>query len=211
MDENGEIAVQPSWTDDAYIQVLLDDEWVRIPGESGDNTLTHENAEIVIDLRDADKRWARCVTKVWHTYSFTVELPLENLPQEVEIVGSWGANTWNEGVLLEENGGPGKFKATVEAYEGAEYKFRSAGSWAWEIDTYIEEDDVHSKDAQKFGEEENIVLAWQDGNHQWVANEIPEGIEDIVLTVKAQKVVVDGVLYIVRDNKLYNVQGAQVR
>lgn len=38
-----------------------------------------------------------------------------------------------------------------------------------------------------------------------------QGIENIVLTEKAQKVMVDGVLYIVRDNKMYNVQGTQVR
>ena len=38
-----------------------------------------------------------------------------------------------------------------------------------------------------------------------------QGIENIVLTEKAQKVVVDGVLYIVRDNKMFNVQGTQVR
>ena len=38
-----------------------------------------------------------------------------------------------------------------------------------------------------------------------------EGIENIVLTEKAQKVMVDGILYIVRDGKMYNVQGTQVR
>ena len=38
-----------------------------------------------------------------------------------------------------------------------------------------------------------------------------EGIENVVLTEKAQKVVVDGVIYIVRDGKMFNVQGAQVR
>ena len=38
-----------------------------------------------------------------------------------------------------------------------------------------------------------------------------QGIENVVLTEKAQKVMVDGVLYIIRDNKMYNVQGAQVR
>lgn len=41
--------------------------------------------------------------------------------------------------------------------------------------------------------------------------EAPQGIENIVLTEKAQKVVVDGVIYIVRDNKLFNLQGTQVR
>ena len=39
----------------------------------------------------------------------------------------------------------------------------------------------------------------------------PEGIENVVLTEKVQKIVVDGVIYIVRDNKMYNLQGAQVR
>ena len=38
-----------------------------------------------------------------------------------------------------------------------------------------------------------------------------QGIENIQLTEKAQKVVVDGVLYIVRDSKMFNLQGAQVR
>jgi hypothetical protein len=37
------------------------------------------------------------------------------------------------------------------------------------------------------------------------------GIENVVLTEKAQKVVVDGVLYIIRDNKMYDVRGTQVR
>ena len=38
-----------------------------------------------------------------------------------------------------------------------------------------------------------------------------QGVENVVLGEKAQKVIVDGVLYIVRDGKMFNVQGAQVR
>ena len=38
-----------------------------------------------------------------------------------------------------------------------------------------------------------------------------QGIENVVLTEKAQKVMVDGVLYIVRDGKMFDVRGAQVR
>ena len=41
--------------------------------------------------------------------------------------------------------------------------------------------------------------------------EAPQGIENVVLTEKAQKVMVDGVLYIVRDGKMFDVRGAQVR
>lgn len=43
------------------------------------------------------------------------------------------------------------------------------------------------------------------------AGQAPEGIENIELTEQAQKVVIDGVMYIIRDNKLFNLQGAQVR
>jgi len=39
----------------------------------------------------------------------------------------------------------------------------------------------------------------------------PQGIENVVLTEKAQKVLVDGVIYIIRDNKIFNLQGTQVR
>jgi hypothetical protein len=38
-----------------------------------------------------------------------------------------------------------------------------------------------------------------------------QGIEEVVLTEKAQKVMVDGVVYIVRDGKMYNALGTQVR
>ncbi len=47
-------------------------------------------------------------------------------------------------------------------------------------------------------------------NKFWIDAE-GSGVEDIVLTEKAQKVMVDGNVYIVRDNKLFNLQGAQVR
>ncbi len=39
----------------------------------------------------------------------------------------------------------------------------------------------------------------------------PQGIENVVLTEKVQKVLVDGVIYIIRDNKIFNLQGTQVR
>ena len=37
------------------------------------------------------------------------------------------------------------------------------------------------------------------------------GVENMVLTEKSQKVVVDGQVYVIRDNKMYNVLGTQVR
>ena len=45
---------------------------------------------------------------------------------------------------------------------------------------------------------------------------VPVAAEDVEiqfdqLPEKAQKVVVDGVIYIVRDNKMFTIQGTQVR
>ena len=44
-----------------------------------------------------------------------------------------------------------------------------------------------------------------------VHGQAPQGIENIIMTENIQKVIVDGVVYIVRDNKLFNLQGVQVR
>lgn len=44
-----------------------------------------------------------------------------------------------------------------------------------------------------------------------IEGEGEEGVENVVLTEKAKKVMVDGVMYIVRDNKMFDVRGAQVR
>ena len=60
------------WKDIAYMQKLVDGVWGRIPGEDGDYLLTHEDANIVWDLRDDNFRWARCVPAVAETY--TLEL-----------------------------------------------------------------------------------------------------------------------------------------
>ncbi|MBO6074572.1 MAG: hypothetical protein J6P74_05505 [Paludibacteraceae bacterium] len=223
MDETGEIAVQPDWKDEAYVQVLLDGEWVRIPGEDGDNLLTHEDANIIMDLRDEDKRWARCAPAEDDEYIvFHLLLPEENSPEEVEIIGTF--DDW-QGTPMEwitPEGGIPHWFADFQAKPSQYFKIRSAGSWDQELELYNAENDEWSKigDGQfKFkdlGEQttykgdpcREIVLDWRT-TARWTTPET--GIEDIVLTVKAQKVVVDGVLYIVRDNKLYNVQGAQVR
>lgn len=49
------------------------------------------------------------------------------------------------------------------------------------------------------------------GNGTATHGEAPEGIENILLNEKVSKVIVDGVVYIVRDGKMFNLQGAQVR
>ena len=61
MGADGTIVAEPAWSDESYLQKLVDGLWVRIPGVSGDNQLTGADAEILIDVRAEDLRWARCV------------------------------------------------------------------------------------------------------------------------------------------------------
>lgn len=44
-----------------------------------------------------------------------------------------------------------------------------------------------------------------------IIEKAPQGIENVVLTEKAKKVMVDGVVYIIRDNKMFDTLGNQVR
>ena len=217
MGETGEIETQPAWADDAYMQMLVDEVWGRIPGEQGDNQLTHADAEIVWDLRDEDLRWARCDDSPLEHVVLWVNLPAENCPEAVEIIGGFDAWEGTAMELLE----TGWFFVELDAKESMFFKFRGAGSWDHELELYNAENDVWSTIADgqlTFGQ------LWQDDTYKgtpcksieldlsegrWSGYE--DGIENVVLTEKAQKVVVDGVIYIIRDNKMFNLQGAQVR
>ena len=219
MGETGEIETQPAWADDAYLQKNVDGQWVRYPGEEGDNTLTHEEANIVYDLRAEDLRWARCDDSPLQHVVMWVNLPALNRPEAVEIIGGFDAWEGTAMELLE----TGWFFVELDAKESMFFKFRGAGSWDQELELYSAEDDTWAKigDGQlTFGQ------LWTDDTYKgepvkWIEIDlsnpelarwtVPEGIENVVLTEKAQKVVVDGVIYIIRDNKMFNLQGAQVR
>lgn len=219
VDDNGEIVEAPAWNDIAYMQKLVDEVWARIPGEEGDNQLTHENAEIVWDLRAEDLRWARCAPpEAAEVVAFAVKLPTENIPAAVEVIG--GFDDW-QGTALTLNPSTDYFEATFEAKASQFFKFRTAGTWDdQELEIYDEGVDtwrlikdnelVFGQLWENAAEGKSLVLDFSDPEkYRWSGAE--QGIENVVLTEKAHKVVVDGVIYIVRDNKLFNLQGAQVR
>lgn len=209
-----------AWSDIAYMQKLVDEVWARIPGEEGDNQLTHEEANIVWDLRAEDLRWARCAPAEPAEYTVLgVNLPTENRPEAVEIIGTF--DDW-QGTAMELLN-TGWFFVELEAKASQYFKFRPAGSWDTEIEVYDAENDTWAK----IGDNQLVFgQLWQDDTYKgtpckWIELDFsnpdmyrwaePQGIENITLTEKAQKVMVDGVMYIIRDNKMFNVQGNQVR
>ena len=217
-DDEGGIAVEPAWVPEAYLQKLIDEQWVRIPGESGDNLLTHEDANITFDVRAEDLRWARCApAEDPEVVAFAVRLPAENCPEAVEVIGTFDG--W-AGTALTWNPSTGFAEAIFEAKPSDYFKFRGAGSWDQELELYNEAEDTWAKIGdnqlvfkqlwEDAAEGKSLVLDFSDPEKaRWTGGE--QGIENITLTEDAHKVIVDGVLYIVRDNKMFNVQGAQVR
>lgn len=67
---------------------------------------------------------------------------------------------------------------------------------------------VTGKVAKYKNKNNEVVLEITDGSAYIISE---QGIENVVLTEQAQKVMVDGAIYIVRDGKMYNIQGARVR
>ena len=228
MDEGGEIVEQPAWADEAYLQEYNaeDDEWARING--GANFALGEEAEIVYDIRDANLRWARCDNTPAEYTVLRINFPTENAPEAIEIIGTF--DDW-QGTLMEKLE-TGWYFVDLEAKPSQYFKFRSAGLWPNEGGTELEVYDAENDEWRTIKDNEFVFgKLWHDtsykgtpcksigdndewdlsdpAKYRWSVQE--EGIENVVLTEKAQKVVVDGVLYIVRDNKMFNVQGTQVR
>ena len=213
---------QPGWNDASYLQVLVDDVWERYnPG----NSKLGAEAFVGYDLRVDTMRWARCAPAEPAEYTvMAVNLPALNCPEAVEIIGTF--DDW-QGTAMEKLN-TGWFFAEFDAKASQYFKFRSAGLWPNEGGTELEVYNAENDEWATIGDNELVFSKlWEDGTcssgsckkieldlsdpdkYRWLSQE--QGIENITLTEKAQKVVVDGVIYIIRNNKMFNVQGTQVR
>ena len=138
MDASGDIVEFPSWTDDAYMQKLVNGSWVRMPGEKGDNLVLGEKTNILFDLRADDLRWARCDGIVAEQVTVYIAVP-EGAPAAIEMMGSF--DKWTDGVEMTEYT-TGRWKATVSAKATDVFKFREAGDWENQIEYYDANEDA---------------------------------------------------------------------
>lgn len=224
MGESGEIETQPNWDNaDSYLQTLVEGVWTRY---EPDNSFLGENVNIVYDLREETMRWARCDDTPTQYTIVTVKLPLLNRPEAVEIIGTFDG--WaGTAMELHDNG---YHFVELDAKPSQYFKFRSAGLWPNEGGTELEIYNTENDEWGTIGDGQlTFGQLWVDDTYKntpckridlddWSDPELyrwqvkgEEGIENVVLTEKAKKVIVDGVMYIVRDGKMFNVQGAQVR
>ena len=206
------------WTNELKAYNAEDDAWGAFNG--GANLVLGEETEIMYDLGDPAKySWNNCEKPDTDVKYVVVALNAPaGVPEAgIEVIGTF--DTWSGTTmeLLE----TGWYLAEVEATGSDVFKFREAGTWdneiyvkdantgMWGAFQQISFNSVWKDDTYKGEPCKWIELDFSGANYGWKAN--VEGIENIVLTEKAQKVVVDGVIYIVRDNKMFNLQGAQVR
>ncbi|MBR6065100.1 MAG: hypothetical protein IKP57_01590 [Paludibacteraceae bacterium] len=203
------------WSNEMQYYDTINDAWANFGNyELGADSI------IVLDYSNNDMyRFAKCDASPSEYTVITVNLPALNCPEAVEIIGTF--DDW-QGTAMEKLE-TGWYFVALEAKASQYFKFRSAGAWDQELEAY----DAENEEWAKIGDNQLVFgQLWQDDtykgtpcklieldlsgeNYRWSVAE--QGIENVVLTEKAHKVVVDGVIYIVRDNKLFNLQGAQVR
>ena len=206
------------WSNELKAYNAEDDAWGAFNG--GANLVLGAETNIEYDLGDPDLySWNNCEkpqpqdSTVYVTVVY-LKAPAGAPVEGVEIIGTF--DNWAGTAMALENSG--EYFAELNVMGFQEFKFRQAGSWDNEIVTAadgaglanIRFDSLWEDVIYNDGPAKEIRIDLSSEDYVWKANWV-EGIENVVLTEKAQKVVVDGVLYIVRDNKMFNVQGTQVR
>ncbi len=222
------------WTNELKEYDADNDEWKAFSGAgivevSGNNLLLGETTDLEFDLGDPTLySWTNCEkpepadSTVYYTI-VALNAPAGAPAAGVEIIGTfdeWGGTAME---LLN----TGWYFVELNVKESQEFKFREAGTWDNEI-VYVQKiseegkpvglANIKFKDVWKDDTYKDIPCKWieldySDANtYVWTTGWVPPtAVENIVLTENAQKVMVDGVLYIVRDNKLFSVQGIQVK
>lgn len=179
-----------------------------------------KDTTLVFDWSDNTKYGYKMCDADIYTVELSAKLPAGAPEAGVEVVGTFVGASWNEGVEMEYDAVEAAYTATITAIEASQFKFRELGTWNNQIQ-YFEDEAWKDADNFKVGEEwefnketltATIELDLSDPTeYKWTLSDAEEGIENVVLTEKAQKVVVDGAVYIIRDNKMFNIHGAQVR
>ena len=205
------------WSNELKEYDAENDAWNAYNG--GNNLVLGEETNPVYDLGDPAKySWTNCEkpepldSTVYYT-RLTLKAPANGPAAGVEIIGTF--DNWAGTAMALDNTGAYFVELNVMGFQ--EFKFREAGTWDNEIVyaasgvglTNMKFEQLWQDDTHEGTPCKSIEIDFSGEDYVWKANW--QGIENVVLTEKAQKVVVDGVLYIVRDNKMYNVQGTQVR
>lgn len=197
------------WSNQLKVYDAENDEWKAF--NDGANLVLGEETVLVYDLGDPEKySWDNCEKPdPVEPKEFDYSISVANAPvcgeAVLAIVGGFEACSWTPANAVEVVAGA----ASLHAWNTDEFKFldKSTGDWSNEVIGFAQTT-FHKADIADGEEDGKISIDLADA---YFAACDPQGIENITLTENAQKVIVDGNLYIVRDGKMFNAQGAQVR
>ena len=197
------------WTNQLKVYDAENDEWKAF--NDGANLVLGEETNLMFDLGDPEKySWDNCEKPdPVEPKEFDYSISVANAPvcgeAVLAIVGGFEACSWTPANAVEVVAGA----ASLHAWNTDEFKFldKSTGDWSNEVIGFAQTT-FHKADIADGEEDGKISIDLADA---YFAACDPQGIENITLTENAQKVIVDGNLYIVRDGKMFNAQGAQVR
>lgn len=167
--------------------------------------------EKTITLDFSNGSYKGCYTAPTHEYVVTVKVPTcgEYTPAIIGDFSNW------ENVAMTANE-DGTFSATVTAGEGTNFKFRDVafGDWRNEIQVVTVVDEAETYEAlpnQKFGKELEINLDFSGEEYTWKACHSTGLVNIDAEKVNAQKVMIDGHVYIIRGEQMFNVVGVEVK
>lgn len=216
IDATGAIVTEPAWSDDSYIFVNTDGEWVR--ADNGNNKKTGAEAEIVFDLRDAETYlWGRCITRESHTYTINITIPT---CAEVHPAIAGGFNEWGRDTMALVSGST--YTVQVTAEEGTEYGVTSithdGDSWETWIEEYKEVDGEMKWEGignMKFGAEEEITLDFSDADiYRWslcAATALPSiKADETNRPIKYYDADLRQII-ILKDGERYNIHGVRIK
>ena len=197
------------WSNELKEYDAENDAWKAF--NDGANIVLGEETTLFYDLGDPEKySWNNCEKpEEFEEKEFDYNITVANAPECGEavlaIVGGFEACGWTvENAIAVEAGA-----VALHAKNTDEFKFldKSVGDWSNEVIGFAQTT-FRNADLADGAEDGAIAIDLADTHFALCAE---EGIENVVLTEKAQKVFVDGVMYIVRDNKMFDVRGTQVR
>ncbi len=174
---------------------------------------------------DGDDDWFyNCIMAIRHATPERVVVaalfPENGMPTEgVKIFGSFSEEEFDMTLIIETGG---YIHSEIMAADQDEFMFRDAAdeenvlmvrndAWEW-VEAVFTFDEEWEQDTYKGEPVKMIDMDLSDNSKYAWSTDIPEGLEE-VLSEKAEsrKIMLNGMLYIVRDGKMYNVLGTEMK
>ncbi len=192
------------------------------PGYSGESNLVNYDKSTPVVLISAywKNHGSPCIDAPEHTYTIVLAAPDcvgytesgDEVIFEPAIIGDF--NGWSEGVAMEWDEATDLYSIQITCKEGKEFKFKEVEDTDWTNQIQLfdaENDNWYDNPNRVTGTEELIEIDYSEGRYTLCGEIIPEGIENVENAAKAEKVIENGQLILIKNGVRYNTVGAIVK